>query len=96
MGMRALEKLEENQAPESKQPPASVGGLADHLPHSLRKNGGRSHAQRSAPRKRAKAEEAAAWKLCASCTELFRCKIAVEIKKIWDDLPRIFSLVPEA
>lgn len=35
------------------------------------------------------------WKLCTSCTELFRSKVAFEIKKLWDDLPRIFSLVPE-
>ncbi|EKM60332.1 uncharacterized protein PHACADRAFT_167708 [Phanerochaete carnosa HHB-10118-sp] len=35
------------------------------------------------------------WKMCASCTELFRTKIADEIKRLWDDLPRIFGVVPE-
>lgn len=40
-------------------------------------------------------DAAADWKLCSSCTELFRSKVADEIKKIWDDLPRIFGLVSE-
>ncbi|GJE96801.1 hypothetical protein PsYK624_130070 [Phanerochaete sordida] len=38
-------------------------------------------------------DAAADWKMCASCTELFRSKVASEIKRLWDDLPRIFGLV---
>lgn len=40
-------------------------------------------------------DAASSWKLCVSCTDLFRAKIAIEIKKIWDDLPRVFSLAAE-
>lgn len=36
---------------------------------------------------------AADWKMCSSCTELFRSRVAGEIKRQWDDLPRIFGLV---
>ena len=35
------------------------------------------------------------WKLCASCVELFRARIAEEIKLLWDDLPQIFGLIPD-
>lgn len=40
-------------------------------------------------------DSAADWKLCTSCTELFRNKIAEEIKKQWNELPQIFGLVAE-
>ena len=34
------------------------------------------------------------WKLCTFCTDAFRSRISDEIKRHWDDLPRIFGLAP--